>query len=71
MLTMRFSRWLALVEKHLKPELSTTELDEAIRCYYDGWTADDFAFEITDQREREFKALRRQMAAQYADARLH
>ncbi len=71
MLTMRFSRWLALVEKHLKPELSRAELDEAIRCYGDGWTADDFAFEITDQREREFKARGDHMAAAYADARLH
>ena len=62
MLVMRFSRWIAQVEEKLEQRLSTVELDEAIRCYYDGWTVDDFACEVTMTRYD--KRL-----AQYAEAR--
>lgn len=71
MLTMRFSTWLALVERKLDLELDITTLDEAIRCYGDGWSVDDFAFEVTEQIDRALKDRGDHMAAMYADARGH
>jgi hypothetical protein len=46
-----------------------TTIDEALRCYGDGWTVDDFAFEVADQMERALKERGDHMAAEYA--RLH
>jgi hypothetical protein len=71
MLTMRFSHWLALVEQKLGLELDMTTIDEALRCYGDGWTVDDFAFEVAEQMERALKERGDHMAVQYANARLH
>lgn len=71
MLTMRFSTWLAMVEKKLNLELDITTLDEAIRCYGDGWTVDDFAFEVEEQMEQTRKERGDHMAAMYAESRGH
>ena len=50
MLTMRFSDWLSKVEEKIKIKLDMEELDEAIQCYGDGWTVDDFATDVMETR---------------------
>lgn len=49
--TIRFSKWLEQVEDKLKTEFDGTVIEEAYQKYIDGWTVDEFAFEICESLE--------------------
>lgn len=49
--TIRFSQWLQQVEDKLKMEFDFEGIDQAYKYYGEGWSVDDFAFEVMDSLE--------------------
>ena len=49
--TIRFSKWLEQVEDKLKMDFDGTAIEEAYNRYLDGWTVDEFAFEVFESLE--------------------